>query len=269
MSDFDTQSKGFSQAIEVARLLETSIGNIAAEIQRFGRQLEQAAQLVAPPVIEAFQSFAKAFEQLEKADREVFSLLARRGWLVSPSALMGASIHIHAAILEQGIDTVEQELIATYSPEKCEAILLECIQRPSFAKWRQKLLSAMKAHKNGDYDLAVPIWLIAVEGILVDELSREGRNVQDVFSNGRTKAIRGALKDDTSVFDLYLDAFLEVIKTLGRQTGPYHDRMPVLSRHDVMHGRDPDFGMEKDSIQCILLLEVVHMLLEEAERRSS
>src|SRR5207253_7099529 len=114
---------------------------------------------------------------------------------------------------------------------------------------------AMTAHRAADYELAIPIWLLSIDGICQEELG-----VNKVYSRAQRKPT--AKKLATTLTWPALDggrdrlgeALVQVIAGFG---APKRKSTPaVLNRHRVLHGEVPEIGSEKDSIQCILVLQV-------------
>lgn len=201
-----------------------------------------------------------------EADRAALGQLAPRGWLISPSAPGGISQELVEQLKEDGIEAVEAGLMKDMDPSTCAEILTSLFDRLAFARWRQVLQKAMAAHAAGDYELAIPVWLVAIDGICREELA-----VEEVYS--RTQAKRKAKQLATSLSWPVLDggreplgqALVQVIAGFG---APKAKSTPaVLNRHRVLHGEVPEIGNEKDSIQCILVLQVLHFCLGFTEER--
>lgn len=99
------------------------------------------------------------------ANEKVLRLLAPRGWLLSPlfpARLTFDLLELHAT---EGIDRVEEELLKALEPGMCEEMVESLVSREHFAPWLGTLRKALRAHQAGDYELAVPVWLIAIDGI--------------------------------------------------------------------------------------------------------
>jgi hypothetical protein len=262
VGELERVSQTIAQAVQ-----SPAFTHFVSEVDRVAKAMSATADAFVPKIIGWGKMFAEAVETWEKTEREVFETLAPRGWLISPSSPMFMSSHVLRALQEQGVDEVENQLLKLYDADECERIVQSFSDRPSFSRWREKFSRAMAAHRRGEYDLAVPIWLIAVEGILSEELSREtGKPVDNIYTlsakkNGRY--IRGPFLEEELKGDWFLEGMVRVIQTFGQQASRSSGHLPVLNRHRIMHGQDACFGTEKDSVQCILLLEVIHMFVEQ------
>ena len=109
------------------------------------------------------------------------------------------------------------------------------------------------------YALAVPVWLIATDGVFLAELGVEG-----VFTRIQRKkgiAVRAPLARArrSRLLDAFVTAILSIAGHLPRGAAPASGE---LRRHVILNGLDPHYGTEKASVQGILLLEVLHFHLE-------
>jgi hypothetical protein len=224
----------------------------------------QTSERLSKHLFEPVVQLVERLEGLQEAERRALSELAPRGWLISPSLRAGAPVEILKSVEENGIDEVERQLVEVFDADFCEKALMACCDRPSFKRWESKLMRAMAAHRRGEYDLAIPIWLAATDRILSSELSTKDRRIDDVFTSVQKRGgrrIKEAFGTTGPWGEPLLDALIEVLRTFGRRRDDESPN-PVLRRHAIMHGEDPNFGSERDSIQCVLALEVVHLYLE-------
>ena len=141
------------------------------------KELQPTIQLVserfAKQLLDLGRQLAEKLKEQAQTERKALALLAPRGWLISPSISASATRIILETIEEIGIDETERQLIDTFDPDFLEAAIARCRDRPTFVAWEQKLDMAVEAHRRGEYALAIPIWLIVIEGILTEELSTD------------------------------------------------------------------------------------------------
>lgn len=78
--------------------------------------------------------------------------------------------------------------------------------------------------------------------------------------------MRAAIAIQDTPVDSLLDSLISVLLAVGRDE-KQSSTSPVVGRHPILHGAQPDIGGEKDSIQCVLMLEVVHLFVQLADRR--
>ncbi len=65
---------------------------------------------------------------------------------------MGAPRQMLAVIESEGVDNLELRLIEMFDADRCESILTDLYDRPSFARWQTKLEKAVRAYAHGDHD---------------------------------------------------------------------------------------------------------------------
>lgn len=214
--------------------------------------------------LSALKGFAERVRQWEKEQSELLKLIAPRGWLLSPSLAMTAPSEMLRVAREDGLDALEVELIALYNVEHLTEIVEDFYDRPSFEAWRDTFADALDAHSRGTYRLAIPIWLIAIEGIIREEFQL--RDVYTVVRKKKGQRVRAAIAIQDTPVDSLLDSLISVLLAVGRDE-KQSSTSPVVGRHPILHGAQPDIGGEKDSIQCVLMLEVVHLFVQMADRR--
>ena len=210
--------------------------------------IRTATEALSQRLYEPMPRLAKALEEQKEIERQALKRLVPRGWLLSPSLAAAAPSKILAAIEEEGIDSVENDLIRLFDPDFCKEIIDECLDRESYTVWEEKFGRALAAHRCGDFDLAIPIWLIAIDGILSAELSTEERRIEDVFTRVHRRkglGIREAFGPTNPWTDPLLDGLIGVLREFGRSKEEESSPNPVLRRHAIMHGETADFGSER------------------------
>jgi hypothetical protein len=147
--------------------------------------------------------------------------------------------------------------MAELTPDRCREIIETLCARASFAQWSGPLRDAVIAHQEGRYALAVPVWLIALDGIFLIELRTE------VFKQARKKNGGDLGRLSPGSRERLLDALITAIQFVAEQLPSGSEPAPgELRRHAIMHGRDPAYGTERASVQGVLLLEMLHFQLE-------
>lgn len=192
-------------------------------------------------------------QAVARAERIILPLLAKRGWLVSPIAPWDEPQRLQTLYDEQGVDAVESHLISQLDEATCRSIVRSLGTRPSFEPWAQTLAKAVDAHVRGDHELAIPIWLVALEGVTKSETG-----IENLFSDAARMALRAKLLPGAG-YKIMAEAWIDVLIGLARPSR--HPRSAVMSRHAVLHDERPFIGDRRDSLQCILTLQILHHLL--------
>jgi hypothetical protein len=250
------------QQKQVTQLFESpamkAISELAASQQKLAKQFFDSA---------VWKTAIEASRRWDEGERRILGLLAPRGWVISPSSTLADLSALIAIADAEGVEGVEAKLMAELTPDRCREIIETLCARASFAQWSGPLREAVIAHEQGRYALAVPVWLIALDGIFLIELR------SDVFKQARKKNGGDLGRLSPGSRERLLDALITAIQFVAEQIPAGSEPAPgELRRHAIMHGRDPAYGTERASVQGVLLLEMLHFQLQmgdEAERRDS
>jgi hypothetical protein len=258
-------SKQVSEALRpFLRGIETfgsTLSLIQSDLTKVTRSLDLGALQVAEQAAQLFESARRWHD----ANTRVLAVLAPRGWLISPNLPARISFDLLRTYESGGIDRVEEELAEGFDDEVCTLIIESLSGNGMLADWLPALRKALRAHTHGDYELAIPIWLIAIDGICRSELA--GVNVFGLQSaRGRAaETLRNRILTRMGVtqaevhFNLQgaeVDALLTVFTGMSGKGGA-----AVLNRHAILHGERPAIGSKRDSVQSIIVLEVIYWLL--------
>jgi hypothetical protein len=131
------------------------------------------------------------------------------------------------------------------------------------------LEKAFKAHKRGEFELSIPVFLTQIEGLFYDLTNKE------IFSKGR-----GKLKENTArswvdskeneTIALRL-AIIEPLRENENISASFSDseKFPnVLNRNKILHGRDISYPSELNSYKAISLLIFIGTIVYDIENKS-
>jgi hypothetical protein len=223
---------------------------VADAMQSFAAYVAQQLQSVAESARPLLESMALE-ERLARP-------LADRGWLLFSLIQVDVLRDVEIA-LEHNPERVD-ELLTAYYRDNLDDYLSETAESHHCAPWRAKIESAYRAHASGDYDLAVPLWLIIIDGvartIARDRNFKLYTEVQSVQSyRGRVRKLFPGDRAEHS----WSERLIQVLHLLSR--GEKHSKRGIgVNRAAILHGLDPDFGTERESLQCILTLHLLCVL---------
>ena len=130
------------------------------------------------------------------------------------------------------------------------------------------LKKAFKAHKNGDYELSIPVFLSQIEGIFYDLTQK------NLFSNNKRYKEETAKKwvesKIGSIDDLRL-ALLEPLRENKNISSNFEESTnfpKVLNRNMILHGRDLKYSNEINSFKAISLLLFIGTIAYDSENDS-
>jgi hypothetical protein len=217
----------------------------------FARAVELAAEMA---------QWHKRLVESMALEREFLPKLAAHGWLISPLAPWDEPERLHALYQTGGIEAVEKDLVESIDSADCRAIVEDVKRsRPVFGKWAATFDKALEAQERGNHELAIPIWLAALDGACVEELGMI-RAYSDIRSKSKRMRVTRLMENLSIVHEPLLRAWLDVLfgfSVESRDGGP-----ALLNRHAVMHGKRPEVGSRKDALQCLLALQVIGYLLD-------
>ncbi len=247
------------QAAEQQRRLHDTFNSPAAKVflQQTAEQQRRVRDGLAS-LAESSRMFVEAYRAWDEAERRILDLLVPRGWIISPDTPLSEIRALLAIADTEGVEAAERALIETLDPSACRRIVEKACDRPSFAPWQPVLGQALDAHERGEYALAVPVWLIAIDGIALTELG-VGNFFSKVHKKRQGAAMKAHLRQGAR--ERLVDALLDVVRTVAAHVRP-GATSGELRRHAILHGLDPAYGSEKASIQGVLLLEALHFQLE-------
>ena len=122
------------------------------------------------------------------------------------------------------------------------------------------LRDAFNAHREGKYNLSVPVFLTQADGMWGEKFST------NLFShNGRKTAVSddilqvkyGLFK---SIFSLFLTP-LPLWKSESERESSFNE----LNRHQVLHGEVVDYGTEQNSLKVISFLSCLCWVLNDQD----
>lgn len=206
-----------------------------------------------------FKGLAERIDAGLVAWRELLTVMAPHGWLIPWDYTMRETSLMFDLYHERGLEAVEAQLIGDFRQVTAVGAVAGLGRRRAVDDWLPVLVMAAAAHDRGEWPLAIPIWLMATEGVM----RRCKLAIDDPFSvqspSGRKarKAVQ-QLAPRGQIAPPAAEALLTVFAGLSKSaTDP-----AVFSRHTVLHGLRPIVGSEQDSIQCFLALDVLLCLAD-------
>jgi hypothetical protein len=226
----------------------------------FIQDIETVFQKQAAPFLDAMR---EAFRDLPDKTRWALSVLAQHGWYVDPEMVITLPFDL-AKLFDEGKSSEAETFLTDYferkSVEICEHL------SKGFPSRSRIMEAAFKAHRERDFALSVPVFLIQADGICWDlagvqlySKRRDGHTtkVMQAISNLELGDMRGALLH--AITDVFPIAFgIE-----ERKQAP-----DCLNRHAVLHGESVSYDTLENSCKAISLLAFTGWILPDAISRS-
>ncbi len=209
-------------------------------------QIRVQAQKVMKGLIDERIRATKFAKKTEKA----LHYLGENGWFLDFD--MGTSV---IGVLARKEITAEE--LDTYLSEYFENKLEE-IEKSIILKHpcREKIIrAAFKAHKNGDYELSIPVLLTQIDGISHKilgyscyKIKKTAKFVEDQIADSLHKALLYPLAQKLEITKDWNDAEVD---------------FDLLNRHMILHGRNLVYGTRPNSLKVISFINYVVQVLEE------
>lgn len=196
---------------------------------------------------------------------KLFSImLSDEGWYLDYDLAIQTLSELYIIQVVNGKKVLDEYLIDFYKNKLEEIIIF-------FSKYHQTRYSILKkafyAHKMGDYELSIPVFLSQIEGLFFDLTQKE------IFSSGRGKKKENTPKEWLETKgDRNLDFRLSILEPLKENQNisasfNKSDDFPnSLNRNKILHGRVLDYPQEINSYKTISLLHFVGTIIYDIEK---
>lgn len=149
----------------------------------------------------------------------------------------------YRALVEYG--TVRQKMLADWETN------------PLLERRMPILREALKAASDKLYNLAVPVFVANLEGVLADA------RVEPEPGHLNYKSEVSSAADGDWLLGPSMQQFITDVVLKGFTLG---DEVPEFSRHAMMHGADTTYGTEENTIRAVALFDYLQAVLCRAQR---
>lgn len=244
--------------IEQARLTAAPLLFRANLERSLANSLVSPEQLLAlHRLVGEFWRQAEPTKREEPGVRELYALLAQRGWVGLENHIpAGDEPQILKAIKENGSEWIDGAVCESFRDADCYEIkdmLKDWWSVPYLADRREAIEDAIKAHEEGRYALSIPALLPLVDGLAAE--------IVDAPTWRPLNAINNAANEyHLTEQEPWSECLLTVITEQVYKTCDFRSTaLPTattLNRHAVLHGRVARYASEANSLRTILLVDV-------------
>lgn len=228
---------------------------LAKQFAEIGASLRVAFQPITAMTSQLLNDFrpvmlavAESIDRLPNDLRIVVSALAERGWYISGVMDMSCLRALQAATESSKLALLD-ELMESWVTSCAHEIEARAVTR--FPNRAPIIAAAMRAHESEQFELSVPVLLIQVEGMCVQELGTKLYSTKKGIPN--TKVVAQSMIDGpiTDVF------WLPLSQPSGLTAGAdYRSNYPhALNRHEIVHGTITDYASLRNSLKAISLMD--------------
>lgn len=193
---------------------------------------------------EGFKRTAEFFKILPKYIIE----LANYGWFITLDLTPRDTSEICQKIDEKNTQWLDYYL-AEYTNGKIN--IIEVNVKDYLPNRMRPILSGIKAHKEKNYYLSIPVLLAQIDGICFDHFKAYFFSSKDESKKKIKDQILNLNFD--SILSLYLGPLQEKINISSGKNNYIHPQ--IYNRHEIMHGINNEYGSETNSLKVISLLD--------------
>ena len=266
----ETARLAFQPFVQVIQVTE-QFGAVVREAFEPVQRIREAFAAIQPEMLEAWQrAFAELSQHLnvtleeDKVGGPAFKLFAQLGLTGLESYLSMPQLeHILKISKKRGKRAVQEYVFRVFRRNKhrlLNSMVRDWWQVPYMRKRKKIVRSAISAHKNKKYELAVPALLPLIDGLAAEILPMSKTIV--------TKEVATMHKDQEG--EVWSECVEQVVHALIYKDYSFQKvkRPPSsVNRHGILHGRVIDYGSELNSYRVILLLNVMVKMAENKAKK--
>lgn len=204
-----------------------------------------------------FDDFAEQLRGLPDEVRAQLSVLMDQGWCLDPEMphTWGQEL---ATAFQEGEHEEAQQWLMDYFKDRLDEIEQTLVKR--HPERSAIIADAFQAHREGRYRLSIPVLLAQADGVIHD------RHQRQLFSKKASANLTQVLAElpEDDMRAIFIAAFFVDIP-LTRRTHLLPEGFNGLNRHAVLHGTDPSYGTEINSLRAVSILNLASYMVSEEE----
>ncbi len=226
--------------------------------------------LVVLPVLKKQQAFLDSIKEIEESRGDTRKVMLSSGWWLTPSLMDSPASWIDDAVVKykngnkKAIFDLFRKVYQNDDCKNLELLVTEWKRKSLLNPWSKHLDDALKAHRQKQYTLSVPVLLLVAEGVAGEFCKKNGINVNK--SSGKDK-IQKSTQNHYHKTDNLLLSYLDLLEGALSNTIYEHTdklksnlRKNILNRHAVLHGVKKDYGSMKTSLQAFMMIDILSEL---------
>lgn len=249
------------QALQKTYAGVTRLASISKDLHVIGQAMQVAVRRI-EETFRTLRPFLIELAKLPAANRAVQGKLLPRGWLVSPTLPVGDFLWIYRELETHQLEVAESNLVDHFE-ERIQELIEETYEYQPFRKRKHLLDQALRAHQRSEYGLAIPVFLSALEGVVIESFA------DDKLFARRDRWIRRVSVDN--LMEAFCEAFWTTMVDILWKSYGLKDEPPsqALNRHLILHGRSVDYDTKRNSVQVVLALNYLAFVIGEHIKRTS
>jgi hypothetical protein len=222
------------------------------QVTKLSDELRNALKSISIP---NFEALSKSISELPTETKATLLLLGENGWYLDLDMPLRQLHEIEKELLSKNVADVDKFLIDYYE-ENLESIETNICKL--YPKRAVIISKAFSAHRNGDYELSVPVFLAQSDGICKEKIN------YFIFRKKDRKPEAAQYVESLAAYDFQraLMAPLTEILPIMKSEKDRGASFTELNRHMVLHGESCDYGTKLFSCKAISLLNYIANVLK-------
>ena len=234
---------------ESARMQIESINRQAAHFASAAERLREQNLHIANQL----RQWVRAQPERDKEEQQAREKLACFGWFPDPQMPWNAPILL-AREIEKNTPEEVIEHISRYFRGRISDIEIEMERNHPGRK--QIFHDAFQAHREGKYNLSIPVFLSQADGMWWDKFKKGLFSTRD-----REKVFDDFLVERRNHFFTLMFGLLRTSVPLIASESQRDSSFSELNRHQVLHGEVVTYGTEQNSLKAISFLSWLNWIL--------
>jgi hypothetical protein len=234
----------------------SDLKKISDGLSRLYQTVQQVNSFLSrPEVRERIRLFFENLEQLPEDTKRFLRDLAYRGWfLTDEMTLNELAVFLNLNTSQNSADEGQiDEQMAGIVERYIHDIKNKLYER--FPPRRPVLEAAFGAHKQGQYNLSIPVFLAQTDGIGAELLNGVSPFSRKIVAGGLFATTAEINTLSSQVDTLLIDPLGLPLGITANTTSSERLQHPHLyNRHEVLHGISVDYGNKKNSLKAISML---------------
>ncbi|MCK4358460.1 MAG: hypothetical protein KAW92_06910 [Candidatus Cloacimonetes bacterium] len=247
---------------EINKLFNLGLKNIRKNISLYSeaitKQIKEFIEKNLNAIVPFLNYINGIYRELPEKLKIIIKNLAYRGWYISIEMDLPELTLLSEFITNKKYDKLDNYM-CNIIESKLDQIEKEIIQK--YPNRRKIIQSAFNAHKKGEYELSVPVFLAQADGIcnelLEMSLYKKYTPKKKEDPNQKMRLLTANEIEKYVSNSIIMSALVEPLRNISglNVSTEYKNQYPIiLNRHEIIHGLDLNYGNKKNSLKTITLL---------------
>ena len=252
-----TRCRCHKMTIKIDPAVSEQLASLADSLKALKYQAIEATRQINATLGVEFAKVAEAARKYKAGLPEKLKTLAMNGWFIYGFRTPSQTIYPIASVFEAGRLDEANDAMCWHFDKVASDIETDLSKR--FPKRALILKKAFEAHKTGNYELSIPVFLAQADGIGREAL---GKNIPSIYTQRSDK--KAKIKEAIHSFESeavlgseFLDILLIPMPLNASENDAALLGRGVLNRNEILHGTKTDYASFLNSCRAISWLDYV------------